>query len=195
MSAVLWCWSDEHHENMAFHRTHAAIAPAAHAQKFTLPAAAVTVIPTVLFGSTGLLGALATAAAVVWGITLLAAFVHEHGSALCLRCIEEVPVDASVRAQRRKRVLWFYHLTTRPVIAVVAIALLILAPSVLVLALHLQANALSVVPGILWGFACAFSARQHSQLRPWCSYCRGWDEGGDHEPSPDPVTFGTKTLH
>lgn len=173
----------------------AAIPPAAHAQKFALPAAVVTVLPSLLYTSIGVLGPLSTAVAVIWGVTLLAALVHDQSAALCIRCIKEVPADAPVRAQRRMLVLWFHHFTARPVVAVLALSLLFFGPNLLMLALHLHVSALTAVPGILWGFFCASAAWQHRQLRPWCSYCRGWDDGGDHEPSPDPVTSGTKTVH
>jgi hypothetical protein len=30
------------------------------------------------------------------------------------------------------------------------------------------------------------SGIMHRRLRPWCPWCRPWDEGGDPELSPEP---------
>jgi len=34
----------------------------------------------------------------------------------------------------------------------------------------------------------------HHRLQPWCLYCKGWDEGGDHEHTPTPDPTGVKTA-
>jgi hypothetical protein len=52
-----------------------------------------------------------------------------------------------------------------------------------------------LIPGDLWMFAVIYTEWLHHRLRPWCPYCRPWDEGGDQELAPDPTLFGTKTRN
>ena len=144
----------------------------------------------------GILDGLATAIACIWGATVLASFLHDHDTSLCLPCIEKVPADAPVRAERRKIVLWFHHFMAQGNARFALLTLMLGLPAILI-ALHVSPDigrwALS--PGIAWALARAFATSQHRRLQPWCSYCRDWDKDGDHEPSPDPVAFDTKTLH
>ena len=174
----------------------AAIPPVAHAQKYILPVAMVAIIPGFLFPQIGELAALSAAA--VWSVTvgMLAVFVHDRSTELCIRCLEEIPGDSPQRAQRRKLVLWFHHFTGRRIVLLVEVALFFADPIVLIFALGLRdAGSLLMLIGVMWGVSCVGATWQHRQLRPWCSYCRGWDDGGDCEPSPDPVTSGTKSVH
>ncbi|WP_145929582.1 hypothetical protein [Mycobacterium intracellulare] len=124
---------------------------------------------------------------------IMANMFHRRSAALCVRCITEVPVDAPVRAQRRKRILWLEHaiatMTGRLVLVGATVALMLL-PSVAhaAVAVHLS----RILPGlVLWGLV--YVDTLHHRLRPWCPYCRDWDDDCDAEPSPDPTAFGTKT--
>jgi len=178
-------------------RVRAASATLAHKENYAFVAAGVVGIATLLGPLPGFLDALGGVVVVVWISTLLAWFVHDHDTTLCLPCIETVPADAPVRAERRKIVLWFQHFLTRRSARVIVLVLAI-GPSIPLMALHLQSTDVArwaYAPAIAWTFASTFAISQHRQLRPWCSYCRGWDKDGDHEPSPDPVAFDTNTLH
>lgn len=174
-------------------RAHATAAAASHAQFYAMFVAAVFQVPIWLGLHSGLLNVLATTVAAAWGVTLVADFLHQQSTALCLRCINDVPVDAPVRAERRKWALRFHHFTAERTGQVTGM-LIIFVPNLLVLAMHPAPTMLGAAPGLLWSLSAIISSSQHRRLRPWCPYCR-WDEDGDHEPSPDPVTFGTKTTH
>lgn len=197
VSVALWCWPERQSEGVSIKNlVPAAIPPVAHAEKYILPVAMVAIIPGFLFPQIGGLGVLSAAAAVAWTVSMLAVFVHDRGTALCFRCLEEIPGDSPQRAQRRELVLWFHHLTCRRGVLLVEVALFFAGPYVLIFALGLrEAGSLLMAIGVLWGVSCAGATWQHRQLRPWCSFCRGGDDGGDYEPAPDPVTSGTKTVH
>jgi hypothetical protein len=194
VSVEPWCWPQVQSDGMSMkNRVRAAIPPVAHVQKYILPVAMVAIVPGFLFPQIGGLGALSSAVSVAWAVSMLAVFVHDRSTALCLRCLEEIPGDSPQRAQRRKLVLRFHHFTGLRVVLLVEVALFFAGPIVLIFALGLRdAGSLLMVLGVLWGFQ--LPVRRGSQLRPWCTYCRGWDGGGDCEPSPDPVTSGTKTV-
>ena len=136
-------------------------------------------------------------AGTVMAACALAALGHRLRGPLCVRCIEEVPTDAPLRAQRKKRWLWLAHFVTRPSGIAVTITVLV-GPQLLSLALP---GALSTgiwstrlrIPMDLWLFAILYSETTHYRLLLWCPYCRGWDDG-EPEPSPDPTVFGTKTA-
>jgi len=175
----------------------AASATLTHMENYAL-AGAVVVAIAVLFGPLpSILDVLATAVALVWAVIVVASHFHQHDATLCVGCIEEVPANAPVCAQRRRKLLWFHHFRYERMVGLVVIPLLLVAPPLLCLVLHIQPSVITrmaCIPAFVWGFVGAYAASQHRRLRPWCSYCRGWDEDGDHEPSPTPVEFGTKTL-
>ncbi len=178
-------------------RLRAVSAALTHVANYALVGAVVVAIATLLGLLPGVLNVLAIVVAGFWGLTNVASILHEHDTTLCIPCMEAVPADAPARAQRRKIVLRFHHFRSRRTVVMVALPLLFGGPAVLILALRVQPSdvaLLAYVPAFAWGFASVFAASQHRQLRPWCSYCRGWDKGGDHEPSPDPVAFDTLTL-
>ena len=132
------------------------------------------------------LALLASALALVW---ILAQFAHESRAHLCARCLAAMPVDPGPAVARGRVWLRLYHgLTDSPAGLPVYLVVLALAylPSFL------------GWPGLDWlwflpitGFT--WLSLRHHAVRPWCPYCRGWDDGGDHEPSPTPDPAATKT--
>lgn len=126
---------------------------------------------------------------VVMGVYVAIA-LHE-AFALCVRCMEDVPADAAIRATREggwdRRWLRFFHWNF-----MVWLGLVFVVP------------ALISITG-LQGLDCAFSLealalvaswRYHRLLRPWCPFCnkgRGWG-GGEAERVPDPDPSMTKEL-
>jgi hypothetical protein len=123
-----------------------------------------------------------------WGTALF----HRHKDHLCARCMDEVPVDAPTRAQRRQRSLRFFHFATT-VPATLVMIVLLSGPAVFDITFHCTVPRPYFIPGDIWTFALIYTASEHHRLRPWCPYCRPWDDGGDEEPAPDPTLFGTKT--
>lgn len=122
-----------------------------------------------------------------------ATMAHLRSSHLCMRCMDEVPADAPVQAERRKRVLWFSHQIAT---GIGIFGLLVPAVAVAFIGGHVggpEIHRLARIPLDILLFTSLYSTWLHHRLRPWCPYCRGWDDGGDPEPSPDPWEFKTRT--
>jgi len=135
----------------------------------------------------------------VFGIVFIAAILHQVLARICLRCMEEVPADAPVRAQRLRRVLWIDHR-----MASVRVSLLVwLIPIGISAVLHYAfyqgvapdevADNWTSAPVTLQMLIVVYAMVLHHRLQPWCPYCKGWDEGGDHERTPTPDPTGVKT--
>ncbi len=120
---------------------------------------------------------------------------HQLRPGLCLRCMKEVPLDGPVRAETQRSLLKLAHFNGSWKSVIVTVALVIVGPIIVQLLVNGEHTSLSSVPSDLWIFALIYSNWLHHRLRPWCPYCRDWDDDGDPEPSPDPTTFGTKTVH
>jgi hypothetical protein len=132
---------------------------------------------------------------VVSGYLLLPlALFHQGLSRLCVRCMSEVPTDPGRQVQRWRLLLWWSH---RPLL-VVAMAPAA-AAAVVTLTAWLTTGHITGHPAWVWlpvdaaFFLHAWSVWVHHRLRPWCPYCRRWDDGGAREPSPDPVRDGVKS--
>ncbi len=133
------------------------------------------------------------AAAVVMLTCSVATHFHQRSSHLCMRCMDEVPADAPVLAQRRKPQLWFSHQLSS---GVGICGLLVPALVIALIGTHLESpeiQHLARIPMDFLLFASLYSTWLHHQLRPWCPYCRDWDEDGNPEPSPDPWEFKTRS--
>lgn len=122
-----------------------------------------------------------------------ATMAHQRSSHLCARCMDEVPADAPVQAERRKRLLWFSH----QIASGIGISgLLVPAAAIAFIGNHIgspEVHRLARIPLDVLVFTSLYSTWLHHRLRPWCPYCRGWEKGGDQEPSPDPSEFKTRT--
>ena len=123
-----------------------------------------------------------------WGMALF----HRHKDHLCARCMEEVPVDAPGLAQCRRRPLRFFHFAAT-LLGILTMVVFIGSPAIFDVIADGTVPRAYFIPGDIWTFALIYAAWQHHRLRPWCPYCRPWDEGGDEEPVADPISFGTKT--
>jgi hypothetical protein len=142
---------------------------------------------------------LAWANTVVFSVVFMAALLHQALARICLRCMEEVPADAPVRAQRRRSVLWFEH-RTKPIWIYLLMWLAAIALSGgLRYALYRGLPTEDVhdnwtsAPVTLLILLVVYAMVLHHRLQPWCPYCKGWDEGGDHERTPTPDPTGVKT--
>jgi hypothetical protein len=130
------------------------------------------------------------AAGIIGFVPILCGILHHHLTRLCVRCMAEVPPNASSRAEREKRVLWLNHLLWT-VTGTLAYCGLIIGTDVLVDRYELPRWA--ELPADLVVITYMYSVWLHHKLRPWCPYCRNWgDDGGILEPSPDPVIKATR---
>lgn len=129
---------------------------------------------------------------VVFLVGSITTLLHHGRAQMCIRCMSDVPADAPVRAQRQKMILRFSHFTmTLP--AILILLVLTIGPMLITNLMHTQSQ-LPYIPQSLWVFMLTYAELVHHRLRPWCPYCRDWDEEGDPEPAPDPTTFGTKSI-
>jgi hypothetical protein len=140
----------------------------------------------------GLLVNVGYAVMVVFVVGSMITLLHHASGRMCIRCMRDVPADAPVRAQRQKMILRFSHFTMTP-LAILVLLVLTFAPMFIARLLPTESQ-LPYVPQSLWVFMLAYAELVHHRLRPWCPYCRDWDDEGDPEPSPDPTAFGTKSL-
>ncbi|EUA70463.1 hypothetical protein I540_3308 [Mycobacteroides abscessus subsp. bolletii 1513] len=108
---------------------------------------------------------------------------HQLRPGLCLRCMKEVPLDGPVRAETQRSLLKLAHFNGSWKSVTVTVALVIVGPIIVDLLLNDEHTSLSSVPSDLWIFALIYSNWLHHRLRPWCPYCRDWDDDGDPEPS------------
>lgn len=117
-------------------------------------------------------------------------YVHERRG-MCVRCMEDVPADASVRATTEggwdRRWLAYYHWNWRIFIGLFCV--------MMPLATWTKFYGLNG----LWDVQIVLmitSWRYHRLLAPWCPWChRRWGGGGDPElvPEPDPVMETERT--
>ncbi|GAD82178.1 hypothetical protein [Nocardia asteroides] len=153
----------------------------AHLMLYGLAAIAAARVAT-YFGYTGTLIELTI---LLGNLVLFIGFMHNDFRRLCVQCMREVPADAGVRAERSQGLLWLRHsVSTAPRMLLVLVAL-----SVPVYLVHVAGwpRVVSLPVDALWA-TFMYSIWLHHRLRPWCPYCRDWDEEGEREPSPDPVT-------
>lgn len=129
-------------------------------------------------------------------VVLLAFWVasahHRSREHLCLRCMEEVPADAPMQAERRRPLLRFSHFANTAA-GVAVLGILLVGPPLVAELRSTEMNPLLAAPGDLWLFTVIYTEWVHHRLRPWCPYCDPWDDEGDPEPAPDPTLFNTRT--
>lgn len=129
----------------------------------------------------------------VYIAVFLIAMVHNVLARLCLRCMQDVPADAPAQAARKRWLLWADHHYLRIYLLVLALGFasrwigawigLPEGPSPLYL------------PGDLILLAQVAGIWTHHRLRPWCPFCRRWDDGqGPRELTPTPDPAGVKTA-
>lgn len=115
--------------------------------------------------------------------------LHIELTRLCIQCMEEVPADAGVRAQRQRWLLRISHCTDSRRKLYTTFGLWLGYPILIGL---LDPPKVAYLPTDAFYLLFIYSLWLHHRLRPWCSYCRPWDDGGGiHEPSPDPTVKAT----
>lgn len=124
---------------------------------------------------------------------------HFQTSGMCLRCIASSPLDPETAVRRNRLFLRYAHLSRRGVVlmALTGLVLLVVGDTIAASSGGLTSSILpklvrmpmdAMFYGVIW------SMWSHHRLRPWCPWCRRWDEGGDPEliPDPDPAEKGTR---
>lgn len=124
---------------------------------------------------------------------VLISWTHMILSPICMKCMRSVPVDAPAQAQRQMYLLWIFHYMTGWLFLGVMVGLAVVSSIFRVTLLGTiyeptwtRAPLDILIMGVIW------SGWVHHKLRPWCPYCKDWDEGGEHEVVPDPLPTGTK---
>lgn len=122
----------------------------------------------------------------------IAASAHRSFARICIQCMQEVPANAGEQADRRRWLLWIEHHPGKVVLlwlglfgaSLAARALLGIPKGPSLLNLPFEAVLLGSV----------MATWTHHRLRPWCRYCRRWDDGsGPHERVPNPDPAGVKS--
>lgn len=137
-----------------------------------------------------------------YGLALIAPFYallaasgfHQALARLCVRCMAEVPADAPVRAVRQRGLLRLAHTRGWLLFLVILGWFAVAAVIRWAAGWSLEDSSWLRAPADLFAFAWLWSEWVHHRYRPWCPYCRRWDDdGGPREPSPDPDRGGVKT--
>lgn len=142
-------------------------------------------------------------------------FAMGHFGSMCVKCIEKLPPDAAVRAQKWHPLFAFQHTlddiprflmrVTRNSQKLSWLLLLCVFFSPLIIAVVLSAVVPDVWRGPVISLGAALLAflggvpfKLHTAFAPWCEYCQddGWEDEGPEEPSPDlpPLPFISKTI-
>lgn len=115
----------------------------------------------------------------------------KHQFLLCQTCADDTPLVPERDVQRYDASLRLFHNVTTFKGSLILL-LIIIGSS----ALHALAGPLSFLCTLaLWGTLAAQERviQRHRVLRPWCPYCRRWDDDGDEETAPVPPPVGHNT--
>lgn len=133
----------------------------------------------------------------IFAVILFVAIFHQNAPRLCVSCMEEVPENAAEVAERRQLFLWFEHrhalyplLAWVPLLVVCAISTV----GVTVYDDTFLGEVVLRIPNDLYLFAMVYALWIHHRLRPWCPYCRDWDDDGPTELVPDPDPADSKKI-
>ncbi|WP_454165871.1 hypothetical protein [Gordonia iterans] len=105
-------------------------------------------------------------------------------SGLCLRCFATAPLDGSGEAERRRGLLRVFHSVATPFGLALFLAGM-MTPTFL--RVVLDGADWWRIPSQVLVFSVMGLTWVHRRYRPWCPYCRNWDNDGDREPSPPPT--------
>jgi uncharacterized membrane protein YadS len=127
-----------------------------------------------------------------YAVVFITAMAHRNLVRICVRCMQDVPADASQQAARKRPLLWIdHHYLT---MFLLAIGLQFAASNALVAWSMPRGPSPLFLPADLIFFAQIAAIWTHHRLRPWCPYCRPWDDGhGPRERVPNPDPAGVKT--
>lgn len=111
-----------------------------------------------------------------------------HDSRLCERCADGMPLDGHAAAEKRDRALRLWHSTR---FTLVLVTVLIVSLSIPWFSGHLGVTGREIfvlqVLGVLTpGITAPHLRRVHTQLYPWCKYCRHGRGGGGWMDVPVP---------
>lgn len=123
-----------------------------------------------------------------------------HDTVMCLQCATEID-DGDIE-RRRGALAWYHHLAYSPknmllylVVPVLAISWLPVVGLIFDASDSIQwllriASFFGGVPYVIF----AYYVRTHHRMRPWCPFCRDWEDGGATEQVPDPDPTGQKSA-
>jgi hypothetical protein len=124
------------------------------------------------------------------GVFLLLWTRRYHGLTLCPLCAIATPLNGPEKARDRAAILqWAHRMYSRRYSLIYALIIVTYLGLFYFLLKVGRLGPLSNLPLDLFfvtGFVEAYVMSVHRPLQPWCPQCH-WDDGGDQEPSPDPV--------
>lgn len=110
----------------------------------------------------------------------------------CERC-NSVEIDAPAQAERhRKRLISYHDKWWIIALGVLALAVQIGMPFLLVPLLGKQYGSFALIPLWLFVLYTGWTGRLHNTLQPWCPICRRRDEGDDPIDVPAPTPPGAR---
>jgi hypothetical protein len=112
--------------------------------------------------------------------------ILKHRSRLCEQCITAMPLDAEAQAERKRRSLRWFHITSRPVFLLGWITLGVVS-------LFLPPVPGSCLLAVFSGIAVVswVTSWRHRPLQSVCPWCY-WRGGDDEQEVPTPVPTGVK---
>jgi cytochrome b561 len=168
-----------------------------------VPAATIIYILNIVryfpYQRSGFFGTISAYVVIAGTVIIIIGLLHLGVARICIRCMESVPPDAPVRAQRQKWLLRYAHAMNekRYLFAIIGYNLIgwfLVSWLFPVGPDNVIRSGWIFVPVDLALLLMAISLSAHHRMSPWCPYCRGWDDGGMREPSPDPDTSGLKKV-
>jgi hypothetical protein len=121
----------------------------------------------------------------VAALTLPMLLAHmRHENALCEICAAMTPLDGNAAARKHDIQLRLFHKAR--LIAAIVLGLLVAVVVADRLFLPDTVGRLAFDISFLEIAVSMHVTITHRLLEPWCPYCH-WDEGGDHEPAPEPT--------
>lgn len=122
----------------------------------------------------------------------LFATIHQEFARICVRCMREVPANTGRAVTRLRWMLAVSHWRPRRYYA-------------LWVPMFVIGTVAVTIGGVGWSWVflgcdtlfciTVMAGWVHHRLRPWCPFCRRWDDGqGPHELVPDPDPAGVKSA-
>jgi hypothetical protein len=183
---------DDHFDGTSDRWTAKVLTRLAHSVIWLLPVALAAQISHYIVPQHDWLRMVANALWLFMALTYITAHFHQLAPRLCVKCMQEVPKNASTQAAGfRRYFLRLSHFSKKESITGLCIVMaLAFAPG---LGNKLVTAVTSPTLDVMVA-ALVYGMWLHHRLRPWCPYCRDWGNGGEAELVPDPDPSESKVV-